>query len=251
MLRDAVPDEKSYAKGYLKGYEDGLKEAWEELISLTMKGYSAREIQVLAKSSRSSISARIKQKRKKFEEELGQLDEEEARAAGDTSVPAEFVPGSVFILKGKEIDRAFISFKSLLEKGFKGLCVTRSHPSTVRRKFTLNVPMVWLTKEEMLPPEQDGADEQMYVSPTDLPRLSTILKTFTSDKSGNDLKSTKVILLEGVEYLITQNDFRNVLKFLQNVKDQVVLSKSILLLPIDPSTFEQRDLSLFELEMGR
>ncbi|MDH7508441.1 MAG: DUF835 domain-containing protein [Methanomassiliicoccales archaeon] len=246
-----MPAEKSYAKGYLKGYEDGLREAWEELISLTMKGYSAREIQVLAKSSRNSIVARIRQKRKKFEEELGELDEEETRAPKELVVPTELVPGSVIILKGKEIDGAFISFKSLIEKGFKGLCVTRSHPATVKRKFTLNVPMVWLTKEEMPPPDQGAADEQLYVSPTDLPRLSTIVKTFTSGKSGNDQGSTKVILLEGVEYLITQNDFRNVLRFLQNVKDQVVLSKSILLIPIDPSTFEQKDLSLLELEMGR
>ena len=55
----------------VKGYEVGLNKAWDELIGLTTKGFSPREIQVMAKSKRQNISTAIRQLRLEIEEETG------------------------------------------------------------------------------------------------------------------------------------------------------------------------------------
>ncbi|MEM2944320.1 MAG: DUF835 domain-containing protein [Methanomassiliicoccales archaeon] len=245
-----MSEEKACARSYLKGYEEGLNEAWKDLASLTSRGHSVPEIQLLVRSYHKLINEKIVKKRNKIESELGLLDEAAAKDETEIQIPT-VEAGSVQILKGKEFGKAFVYFRSFISRGYEGICITRSHPNTIRKKYNLDVPMVWLTKEEI--PSSNGEESQgrTYVSPTDLPRLLTILKNFISSKISEAHKTNKIILLEGVEYLITQNDFKNVLKFLQNLKDQITLSSSILLLPLDPGTFEQKDLNLLELEMSK
>ena len=57
------------------------------------------------------------------------------------------------------------------------------------------------------------------------------------------------MLLEGVEYLITQNSFDATLRFMQKVNEYVTLSKGILLLPVNPSAMESKDYHLLAREM--
>jgi len=240
-----LSEEKSYAKGYLKGYEEGMKEAWEQLISLTMKGYTAREIQVLAKSNRASIDSRLALKKRRLQGELGLVLDEEKEGAPESPVPLKVTAGSTYIIKDKKTDNAFAAFKSVVDKGSKGLCILRTHPATVRQRFGIETSMVWLTKAEAGPAEEGAAQTaEVYVSPTELPRLSTLIKTFLTENDDT------IIILEGTEYLVTQNDFKSVLRFLQLLKDQIILAKSVLLMPIDPSTLDPKDLNLLEREIG-
>jgi len=57
--------------------------------------------------------------------------------------------------------------------------------------------------------------------------LSHTIKEFIK-KTGNG-----VVLLEGLEYLITQNDYRDVLKFVQSLSDSIAVSNSCLIVPVD------------------
>lgn len=57
-----------------------------------------------------------------------------------------------------------------------------------------------------------------------------------------------VILLDGVEYLITQSDFKSVVKFLQGLKDLVVLNNSRLIIPLYENTLTTIEYSIFERE---
>jgi archaellum biogenesis ATPase FlaH len=43
-----------------------------------------------------------------------------------------------------------------------------------------------------------------------------------------------VVIVEGMEYLIVQNDFETVLKLLHTLSDYVTTSQSILLVPVNP-----------------
>jgi hypothetical protein len=239
-----VSEEESYAKGYLKGYEEGLREAWDELIALTLKGYTAREIQVLAKSNRTSIESKVQAKKRRISGELG-LDlaarEEEAAA----SIPSKLSSGSTYLIKDGGLDNTLALFGQILQKGAKGLCILRTHPSAIKKKYGLDCAMVWLTKAEVSSsPDREGKFTGEFLSPTELPRLATLIKNFlTENRDG-------VIVLEGLEYLITQNDFKSVLRFLQLLKDQVTLAESIMLMPLDPSALDEKDFKLLEREVG-
>jgi len=125
----------------------------------------------------------------------------------------------------------------------KGLCILRTHPDAVRKRFKADFQMVWLTKTESCPVD-DSLSRCEFVSPTDLPRLNTMIKSFLGENKGGR------VLLEGMEYLVTQNEFKNVLKFLQVIRDQVILAKGIMLIPLDTAVLEERDLKALECEMG-
>ncbi|MDD1768502.1 MAG: DUF835 domain-containing protein [Methanomassiliicoccales archaeon] len=242
--RDAVSGEESYAKGYLKGYEEGLKEAWDELIALTLKGYTAREVQVLAKSNRSSIDSKVQAKKRRISGELG-LDlaakEEEAAA----SIPSRLAKGATYLIRDGGLDATFALFRSLTQKGANGFCILRTHPSTVRKKYGIDCLMIWLTKAEVSSsPDREGKFVGEFLSPTELPRLATLVKNFLTEN-----KDT-IVVLEGLEYLITQNDFKSVLRFLQSLKDQVTLAESVLLMPLDPSALDEKDFKLLEREIS-
>jgi hypothetical protein len=248
-----MPELKAYTEGYAKGYEEGLKEAWEDFISLTNKGYTGREIQILAKSQRTAITEKVERKRRKMMAEIEFAEpivEAPARplppqklTASLPSTPLDVQPGGMYLVKDGGLDGGLGLMAKSAPPGAKGLCILRTHPDAVRKRFKVDYQMVWLTKTESCPVD-DSSTKLEFVSPTDLPRLNTMIKSFLAENKGGR------VLLEGMEYLVTQNEFKNVLKFLQVIRDQVILAKGIMLIPLDPTVLEERDLKALEREMS-
>ncbi len=257
-----MPDEESYAKGYLKGYEEGLKDAWEDLIALTMKGYTSREIQILAKSRKSDIPQKVEMRKRRVARELDvdldapsaeperrpepEATAKKAAAAKATPDPVSYEPGATIIVHDHRLDVPISVLKAQIGAGKQALCIVRTPPDTVRKKHGIDCQMVWLTRTMSVEPTgpETASDQNPYVSPTDLPKLTTIIKTFSTQNSGG------AILLEGLEYLITMNDAKAVIRFLSGIRDQIYLSKAFLMLPIDPSVFDEKDLKALEREGG-
>jgi len=258
-----MSEEESYAKGYMKGYEEGLKEAWEELISMTSKGYTSREIQILAKTRRSQLQDKVYLRQKRLTRELDLSEEkiidvpaptvtkppqstpeqkEPILISGEESPqPLKVLAGATYIIKDKRLDQPIAVMKAQLKKGASGLCIVRTPPDHLREKYDLDCRMVWLTKLEGV---RNGATSSKFesVSPTETPALTTLIKSFLSENKKG------IVLLEGLEYLINQNDFKTVLKFLSGTKDQVFLAKGILLVPFDPVVLDPKDLKALERE---
>jgi hypothetical protein len=55
-----------------------------------------------------------------------------------------------------------------------------------------------------------------------------------------------IVLLEGVEYLMTFNDFRRVLRSLDSLNETAWITKARLLITVDPKAFDQKDLAMLE-----
>lgn len=246
-----MPEGEEYAKGYVKGFEDGLQEAWEDLVKLTTKGYTSRELQIMAKSKRAVLYQRVQEKIRELEKALGRpLFPEAVRPEGlGPPVPVQLTAGWSYLIKEDRPDRSFALYAEQLRDGRRGLAIARTHPEVLRQKFGLAGGFVWLTKSEKPPapggtPAPAGAESAEYISPSNLARLTAVIKEFLQKSNGG------VILIEGLEYLITQNDFRSVLRFIQLINERVVLDKGVLLAPLDPSTMDSREFSLIEREMS-
>jgi len=54
------------------------------------------------------------------------------------------------------------------------------------------------------------------------------------------------VLLEGLEYLITQNDFETVLRFVNHLHDFVLAHDCAVVIVIDPRVLATRELALLE-----
>lgn len=126
-------------------------------------------------------------------------------------------------------------FVDLVTHGVNGLYITRRSPKEIQKKYGLKrTPIIWLTREKTT---------GKSINPTDLPGLSHTIKEFI--KKTND----GVVLLDGLEYLITQNDYKDVLQFVQSLDDSIAMSNSRLIIPLDPSTLNRQQLHLLRRDM--
>lgn len=154
----------------------------------------------------------------------------------------ELVPGRCYVVEEAPPDMSFDAFSNLLstedQDGNRtaGLAVTRQHPDLVRQKYGLeHTPIYWLATR--------AGDK--VISPTNLGILTqTLVKFIESEKNG-------VILLDGFEYLVSNNDFNKVLRMIDQVNDHITQSGTRLILPVDPRALEQKELALLERNMMR
>ena len=154
-------------------------------------------------------------------------------AKKEIEISIKLEDGGSYLLQEETPKKSYEVFVGYVKGGYDGLCVTREYPEKIRKQYSLkSTPILWLTrtgKEGCIGPE----------------KLSELYH-----KIGNFLNSSKksIVLLSGLEYLISQNSFASVLKFVQLLRDQIAIHNAILIAPISPLTVEERELKLIERE---
>jgi DNA-binding MarR family transcriptional regulator len=116
-----------------------------------------------------------------------------------------------------------------------GLMLTRQQPTRIRQAFGLQTtPILWMT---------NAKTDEKTVRPTDLERMIFVIKDFIH------FDTDSIILLQRLDYLITENDFNAVLKFIHNLNDVIISAKCILIISLDPSTLPKEKLALLTQEL--
>ncbi|MBC7107483.1 MAG: DUF835 domain-containing protein [Methanomassiliicoccales archaeon] len=163
-------------------------------------------------------------------EEIEEVEKAEAQEIEELALEKTFT----YLIKEEKSERSYELFMKALSKGFKGFCVTRNYPLKIKTKYDLgDTPIIWLS----------NVGKENSLRPKDLEKLSVSLEQFLSSTSNS------IILLDGLEYLITNNNFLTVLRFVQSLRDQVAIKEAILLIALNPSTLEQHELNLLEKEV--
>lgn len=234
-------DKEISKKAYLKGYEDGLREVWNEIIKLTTKGFTMSELRMMAKSRLAVIYQKVGSKSRNFDAIYATEIEKGAERAGTKEV--EMREGETYLIKEERPRRSLALFADLVKRNQGGLAITRMYPASLEKRFDLSgARLLWLSKAEI--PGETAERKYEFVSPTDLVALHSIIMRHLKDHKGHP------VLLEGIEYMISQNNFSAVLRFLQKVSEYVVLNNGILLVPTNPSALSTRDYMLLAREMG-
>jgi len=135
---------------------------------------------------------------------------------------------------------AFVNIISTPEAGgctrSVGLAISRQHPDFIRQKYGLEqTPIYWLATRT----------GQEIIAPTNLGILTHTMVSFI------DENPCGVILLDGIEYLVSNNDFTKVLRVVDQVNDHIAQSKSIMIIPVDPRAFDLKELALLERNMEK
>jgi len=150
-----------------------------------------------------------------------------------TPSQAKLEPSFTYLIKETKGGLSYSLFEEAIKKGMLGYCVTREYPLKIRSKYSLGeTPVVWLS----------NIGKENCLRPKDLEKLSFSLEQFLAKKD-------VIILLDGLEYLITNNNFLTVLRFIQSLRDQVAINHSILMLAVNPSTLDPHELNLLEKEV--
>ena len=112
-----------------------------------------------------------------------------------------------------------------------GLVVTRQNPDRVREEYGLQVtPILWLT-------ESPG---DRRIAPTSMAVLTDSVTRFMESNPNS------IVLVDGIEYLITHNDFARVLKFLDSLNETAWITKSRLLISLNPESLDARERAIME-----
>ncbi|MBS3817135.1 MAG: class I tRNA ligase family protein [Candidatus Thermoplasmatota archaeon] len=230
---------------------DGIKRSLARGI---LQSIGETEEEEVIEEAEKEVPEEVKEKREpseepreeKAEEEIDQEEAEER--VEEEKEPEEEAPGeemeelpggversSTYLISEKESDKSgsFELFKNILKSEKEGLCVTRDYPDKIKDKYGLeNVKMIWLS----------NVDREDVIRPKSLEKFSLTIENFLTRSGG-------VILLNGLEYLVTNNDFRTVLHLIQSIKDQVAINEAILMIPINPDALEENQIDLLSGEV--
>jgi hypothetical protein len=143
--------------------------------------------------------------------------------------------GKAYIVKTKSIDFGLDIFDHLIASTpQRGLIITRTYPSKLSPSQTRDVvTKIWLSK----------SGEPDSVAPENITKLSHVISEF---QSAND---NAVLLLDGLDYLISNNDFPRILKFIEYLHEKVILNSGILLIALNPHVLSSEYLELLENEL--
>ncbi len=138
-----------------------------------------------------------------------------------------------YLIPEERSAKTYKLFKEAIDGGMPGYCVTRTFPEKIRERYKLgDTPILWLS----------NVAKEDAVRPKDLEKLSLSLEEFLSSQGG-------IVLLDGIEYLITNNNFITVLRLIQSLRDQVAINRSIMLLSVNPSTMDDYQINLLRREV--
>lgn len=204
-----------FTRGYLAG-----------MVSTLMKRkYEAQEIECVADGKYRCVHI--------VRPVAGLTKEGRPIAAGDRKHKLE--NGYSYLVESEDPYAGFDIFLDHVSHGSKGMWISREYPEKVKKKFDIgDCPFVWLSYER---------DIKYAREPTNIPLIYAEIKGFLDDSDGG------IVLLSGLEYLMSQNNFIKVLKFLQLLSENVAVKDALLIMPLSPQALSSREVKMLEREL--
>lgn len=165
-----------------------------------------------------------------------------AKGSGIRLRPPSAVPAAeagipdarVVLVEGKFARPAYEMMAAEVAAGSPALFVTCTHPDILREQADVgDASVIWLAS-------QPGPDR---IDPSNLSILEHFISEFMRDHR------RPAVLIDGLEYLITSNDFERVLRFLFSIKDEAIMANAFLALPMDPQVLRPEQLAEMEREL--
>lgn len=139
--------------------------------------------------------------------------------------------GMCYVVRERKPFLSYRLFENAISESIPGLCVTRQYPEKVKEAFDLgDTRILWLS-------HTPGKDHH---NPTSIGTLATMISSFI------ERYEKCVVIIDGLEYLVINNGFQQVLRFAEHINEQVMQSKSVVLMPISPDAFSEKELALLE-----
>ncbi len=144
-------------------------------------------------------------------------------------------PGHCYLIEEeKPMYSNVLLARKMKDDGFRGMVITRMNPRRIRDEFEAMPEILWLT-------DKDSSNEK-----TIPPSLEMIVHTIQGFMEG---EGTSMVVLDGIQYLISNTNFDSVLRFLRSLIDEISETDCILALSLSPETLLQQEVSILEREM--
>ncbi len=158
----------------------------------------------------------------------------------DYSFSLTLPPRECYLVEEGKPNLSFELFFEVAKRCENRMIVTHIYPKILaskfkgkRREIIESTPILWLSS-------QTGDD---WINPLDIGILVDKIVRFIENSENS------VILLDGIEYLIVNNGFQNVMKTIQRMIETVMQYNSRLIIPIEPRALEGNELAILERDM--
>ncbi|MGM0510350.1 MAG: DUF835 domain-containing protein [Thermoplasmatota archaeon] len=144
--------------------------------------------------------------------------------------------GYNYLLLEDEGNETYSVFSKFVEEGAKGMVITTNLPEKVEEKYGIrNSKIMWISDH--------SSERYSVLNPQRLDfEITRAIKNFA------DENERAVILLDGLEYLVVENGFEKVSKFIKKATDMVSVNASTLLVHVNPNSFAKSELSILKKE---
>lgn len=238
---NSIEDLKKYTKSELRNLcaQYGLDTIGvkEELVNRIWEHIEKSPLEIQEAEPVPEKKKAVSKQKKEPEPEVKIPEPEPEPAKWDPSVALEeFTPGLSYLVEEKRPDKLFQIYKSSIEKGSKGMAISRTNPKILGKKYDLKESeSIWLTGKEI-------HGDMRSVLPI-LEFIMSIIEEFMEENEKG------VVILDGLEYLLTNNKFNSVLRFLRQLVDNVSQTECILLVSLSPDALDQTEVTLLEKDL--
>jgi hypothetical protein len=144
--------------------------------------------------------------------------------------------GHIFLINETEPKESYRIFSAFTMTGSPGMIVSRMAPKEVQAQYrTGPATMIWLTFNKV--------DDCDCIEPTAggllYKRISEFVKAH--DKA--------LIMVDGLEYIISQTTFGGAQKLLQAIHDEIMLSSAMVMVPLDTAVLDQKQMHFLSREL--
>jgi len=134
---------------------------------------------------------------------------------------------SLIFVNEKKPDLSYKLFSQELKGNKKGLCITREPPENVIRRHQLhNTTHYWIITRR-----REGA-----INPLHLNKMRELIDSFVR------VNRDSIVFIDGIEYLITMNNYSKVIDFLEKLGKSVERKGGSCIIPIDSRTLKEEEL---------
>lgn len=139
--------------------------------------------------------------------------------------------GTLYMLKGSDPSKLFNLCNISKNQYDKILCITRIHPDHIREEY--GIPQdetIWLSQTV----------GSRNINPQNVGILTETIVRFLSTNAKS------IVFLEGLEYLVAENDFGKILKLINHVYEAAAINKSMMIFSMDPRAFSVKEIAFLE-----
>ncbi len=136
--------------------------------------------------------------------------------------------GNLYLVKESSSALSIETFKDLLNVGYHGLVISRTPENEFKKNVDGSFEFRWLA--------ESGGEKSLS------PKFDEI------EKSLEKMLKKSVILLDGLDYLVLKNGFKETLFFVQHLRELTYLKSIVVILSVDPATLSAREVRLLEKE---
>ena len=141
-------------------------------------------------------------------------------------------PGCSYLCSTHEL--AFRVFSDLSFHGVPGLCLTRDNPDELQGKYGIHPENILLISSREI---------KGWKHVSNIQKVNRAVSEFLENNV------SPIVIMDGLEYLISRFEFENVYTFIQEARFDFMEKKGILLIPVHPQTLSDRERALINSEI--